>query len=516
MSGTTYQDVGQAANLAVGSRLAPASAGGTNTVAIANGQFQNVFENAGPDASFGVTSEIFLQNYSTNSTYTIDPGAAVGSFSSKSELALNVSSNGSAITFMAYNPQTSYSSTGTGGIAAVTTGGNNNLGLIDISNSNTPGVPDPTTGVNASAYRSVAQVRVSALLTDASGSLTTSSGLSVTDTNAYSGNNGRAVVLYNGQYYIVGNAGNSGTGVTGATLSALAQNTGVQTITPGSVSANSTVVGACSGTFGAAKGYQCGFNPNSSSTTGDKTGKDDNFRGLTVGPNGSLFVSKGSGSNGVDTVYQVSGISNPSTATVAIASGFPTTGAAATGLTGAPFGLWFANSTTLYVAYEGGDKIAGASSALANEGGLVKYSLNNSGNWIEDYAIQSGLGSFTGGAVGSDTGSTTFYTDGLRNLTGKLNSNGTVTLYAVTSTVTDSGAGGNWDQGANQDQVVSLTDTLGATSGSGEAFNVLETSASGTVYRGVALAPVPLPASSWLLLSSVFGLGVTMRKRRAN
>ena len=308
MSGTTYQDVGQAANLAVGSRLAPASAGGTNTVAIANGQFQNVFENAGPDASFGVTSEIFLQNYSTNSTYTIDPGAAVGSFSSKSELALNVSSNGSAITFMAYNPQTSYSSTGTGGIAAVTTGGNNNLGLIDISNSNTPGVPDPTNGVNASAYRSVAQVSVSALLTDASGSLTTSSGLSVTDTNAYSGNNGRAVVLYNGQYYIVGNAGNSGTGVTGATLSALAQNTGVQTITPGSVSANSTVVGACSGTFGAAKGYQCGFNPNSSSTTGDKTGKDDNFRCLTVGPNGSLFVSKGSGSNGVDTVYQVSGI----------------------------------------------------------------------------------------------------------------------------------------------------------------------------------------------------------------
>ena len=36
----------------------------------------------------------------------------------------------------------------------------------------------------------------------------------------------------------------------------------------------------------------------------DKAGKDNNFRGLTIF-NSTLYITKGSGSNGVDTVYQV-------------------------------------------------------------------------------------------------------------------------------------------------------------------------------------------------------------------
>jgi hypothetical protein len=516
VSGTTYQDVGQAATLTPGSLLAPATAGGTNTVAIANGQYQSVFLNDGPDASFGVTSQVFLQNYSTGATLNIDAGSLVGSFSSKSELALNVSGDGSAITFMGYVPTLSYSSSGTNGVAAVATGGTNNLGLLDISNSNTPGVNDPTNGVNAQAYRGVAQVSLNSLVSAAAGSTTTlssGSGLMVTNTNAYSGNNGRAVVLLNGQYYIVGNAGNSGSGVTGATLTALAQNTGIQTITPGATNPNTTVVGVCTGTAGAAKGYQCGFNANSSSTAGDKTGKDDNFRGLTVS-NGSLYVSKGSGSNGVNTVYQVSGYNSPSSATVSIAPGFPTSGTST-----APFGIWLANSSTMYVAYEGGDSIAGAGGALSSMGGITKYSLVNN-SWKSDYTITSGLAQgFTDGnvAVGADTSATKFYTDGIRNLTGTVNANGTVTLYGVTATLTDSTAGKNWDQGADPDQIVSLTDTVTATTaGPGEAFTTLETSAAGTVYRGVALAPVPLPASVWLLIGGLGGIGGLVRKRGAS
>lgn len=516
VSGTTYQDVGQAATLTAGSLLAPTTANGPNTVAVANGQYQNVFLNVGPDAAFGVTSQVFLQNYSTGATFDINAGSLVTSFSSKSELALNVSSDGSAITFMGYVPTQSYSSAGANGVAAVSTGGNNNLGLLDISNSNTPGVIDPTNGVNAQAYRGVGQVSLSSLVSAAAGStntLSSGSGLLVTDTNAYSGNNGRAVVLLNGQYYIVGNAGNSGSGVSGATLTALAQNTGVQTITPGATNPNTTVVGACTGTAGASKGYQCGYNANPSSTTGDKTGKDDNFRGLTVS-NGSLYVSKGSGSNGVNSVYQVSGYTTPGTASVSIAPGFPTSG---TGT--APFGIWLANSSTMYVAYEGGDSIAGAGGALASMGGITKYSLVNN-SWQADYTITSGLAEgFTDGnvAVGADTSATKFYTDGIRNLTGTVNANGTVTLYAVTATLTDSTAGKNWDQGANPDQIVSLTDTVAAnTAGTGEAFTTLETSAAGTVYRGVAVAPVPLPASVWLLIGGLGGIGGLARKRGAS
>lgn len=242
VSGTTYADVGQAATLQVGSELAATQGSKTaNTTtpntAVANGQYQNVFLNTSTDAAFGVTSQIFLQNYTTNSTVNINAGSLVGSFSSKSELALNVSSDGTAITFSGYNPTQSFSSTaqgaGTSGVAGVSVGGQNNLGLLDISNSNTPALTDPTNTVNATAYRSVGQVSIASLVSAASGStLSSGSGLSVTNTNAYSGNNGRAVVSLNGQYYMAGNAGNSGKDTNAIPLNSLAQNTGVQTIAP--------------------------------------------------------------------------------------------------------------------------------------------------------------------------------------------------------------------------------------------------------------------------------------------
>ncbi len=519
VSGTTYADVGQASTLQVGSELAPTQGSKTaNTTtpntAVANGQYQNVFLNTGTDAAFGVTSQIFLQDYTTNSVVNVNAGSLVGSFSSKSELALNLSSDGTALTFSGYNPTQSFSSSpqgaGTGGVAAVTVGGQSNLGLLDISNSNTPGLTDPTNSVNATAYRSVGQVSLASLLSAASGStLSSGSGLTVTNTNAYSGNNGRAVVSLNGQYYVVGNAGNSGKDTNAAPLNALAQNTGVQTIAPGASSPNSTVVGACSTVSGA--GFQCGYN---SGISGDKTGKDDNFRGLTVF-NGNLYVTKGSGSNGVNSVYEVTGLSNPSTATIAPLAGFPNASTANPTATN-PFGVFLANPTTMYVAYEGGDGIAGAGGTLASKGGLSKYSLVNN-TWTLDYTITGGLGNITGdAAVGGDVGkasTTTFYTDGLRNLTGSVSASGVVTLYAVTATVTDAGAGSGWDQGANPDQVVTLTDNLGATTaGVNEAFTTLETSAEGTVYRGVALTPIPGPLV--LLLSGGLALvGIGRRSR---
>ncbi len=56
--------------------------------------------------------------------------------------------------------------------------------VLDASNSNTPTVVDPTNPVGESVYRAVAQV-------DRTGKF------QFTETNAYSGNNGRAVMLNN-------------------------------------------------------------------------------------------------------------------------------------------------------------------------------------------------------------------------------------------------------------------------------------------------------------------------------
>ena len=81
--------------------------------------------------------------------------------------------------------------------------------------------------------------------------------------------------------------------------------------------------------------------------------------------------------------------------------------------------------------------------------------------------------------------------DGLRQIAGKVNRDGTVTIYAVTSTVSGSG-----DQGADPNQLVVITDSLSAgdaTAAAGETFKVLRTAESGTVLRGVSFAPLGLP-----------------------
>jgi len=49
--------------------------------------------------------------------------------------------------------------------------------------------------------------------------------------------------------------------------------------------------------------------------------------------------------------------------------------------------------------------------------------------------------------------------DGLRNITGIVNGDGTATIYAVTSTVS-----GNGDQGADPNQVMVITDQISAIS----------------------------------------------------
>ena len=75
-------------------------------------------------------------------------------------------------------------------------------------------------------------------------------------------------------------------------------------------------------------------------------------------------------------------------------------------------------------------------------------------------------------------------TDGLRTIAGRVNRNGTVTIWAVTSTVSGGG-----DQGADPNKLVTVTDSLPATSSAGESFRTVEGAGFGQVLRGVSFTP---------------------------
>jgi len=86
-------------------------------------------------------------------------------------------------------------------------------------------------------------------------------------------------------------------------------------------------------------------------------------------------------------------------------------------------------------------------------------------------------------------------TGGCRNITGRRNGDGTVTIYAITSTISANG-----DNGADPDKLVKVTDVLNATTlptGDGDRdrddrighFVTLRSAKAGEVFRGVAFAP---------------------------
>lgn len=448
---------GSAATLAAGQALppvCPSTAACGTAKATDNGTYSslsgtnNVWNNNKADGSFGITSPIFLDQLTGSGTLVNSLGIpatmVTTSFSSKSELALNVSTDGTALTFMAYvAPPNS----------------------IDVSNSNTPLAYDATNPAGGSYYRAVVQV-------GANGAI------QVTPTNSYSGNNGRAAVLAGGLYYMVGN-GNNG----GGTPANIVATEGAQLAIPGqSLATPALSIGdfSISQVINPATGLP--YPP-------DKLGKDNNFRGLTIFGN-SIYLTKGSGSNGLNTVYRVGDKgslptpANSSAAAVTVLPGFPTTLAKASDAQ-YPFGLFFANATTLYVADEGDGTTTNA--ATSTTAGLQKWILT-SGTWTRAYVLQNGLNLGQPYTVTNYPTSLNPATDGLRNIAGKVDGDGTVTIYAITSTVSTNG-----DQGADPNKLVAITDVLANTSAAtaaSEQFTTLKTAAAGEVLRGVSLAPV--------------------------
>ena len=152
--------------------------------------------------------------------------------------------------------------------------------------------------------------------------------------------------------------------------------------------------------------------------------------------------------------------------------------------------------------------------ADAAHAGLEKWSLVG-GSWSLDYTLRNNLigTSYTVSGVNSGQAGTwpTVTTIGLRDLAGRMNPDGTVSLYAVTSTKSASG-----DNGADPNEIVEITDSLAALSlPTSEAFSVFDGPQYGVRYGGVALAPVPEPAAWALMLVGFSALGGALRRRRA-
>jgi hypothetical protein len=166
-----------------------------------------------------------------------------------------------------------------------------------------------------------------------------------------------------------------------------------------------------------------------------------------------------------------------------------------------PFGLWFADDHTLYVCDEGDGTLVTpavngnvADAATLATAGVQKWSLVD-GTWKLQYVLQDGLNIGVPYNVANYPAALNPATDGCRNITGKHNHDGTVTIYAVTSTVSASG-----DQGADPNKLVKVRDLLSATTlptGDGDRdrddrvghFVTIRSAKAGEVLRGVSLAP---------------------------
>ena len=157
-----------------------------------------------------------------------------------------------------------------------------------------------------------------------------------------------------------------------------------------------------------------------------------------------------------------------------------------------PEGIYFANTTTMYLA-DTGDPKKGA----PGDGGIQKWSLTG-GTWTLDYTLidpnfvtditqlhgETGFEALTGEIVGSG-------------------SSAQVELFAVSYTLGDGDPNG----------LYTITDNLDATTETGESFTEMETSGANDVFKGVSFAPVPEPGMYGLILGGLGALAALGRRR---
>lgn len=385
------------ATVQVGDSLPPNCVPLTCQSATSDGTYPFVWNNDIVDSSFGITSKIVLDqltpggvlinslevpNSSQNGVRSTKD-QVVTSFSSKSELALNLSTDGRFVTFLGY-------------VAPIDG--------IDVSNSNTPGIIDPTDPVPGQAFRGVVQV-------DQKGKF------QFTKSESYSGNNGRAAILNNSNgANVIYTAGNGVDPQPDAII-----------IAAGAQILNSEIramVAQSPGLPTPVGSFDITQLPGAKYQAGDKLGKDT-YTNATVDASGKTKAKV-----------------------------FP--------------GLqkWVFDGTQWNRKYT---LQAGLSLGIPYSSLITGYPTGNN----DVRTAQSGKPAPWNPATG-----------GLRNITGRVNSDGTVTIWGITSTVS-----GNGDQGVDPNQLVMITDTLSASTPAGESFTVVRRAGFGEVLRGVSFTP---------------------------
>jgi hypothetical protein len=216
-----------------------------------------------------------------------------------------------------------------------------------------------------------------------------------------------------------------------------------------------------------------------------------------------VYLTKGSGSNGVNTVYFIdttgracpdgTGLPQPGAPLPAAPIAYNPALLQTEGVT--PYNM----CVLLYVADEGnGDNTFATATgthtgaAAQTTAGLQKWVFNGT-SWSLAYTLSAGLNlgdpyTVRGYPAGDNPATGLPWapaTDGLRNITGRVNPNGTVTIWGITSTVS-----GNGDQGADPNRLVAITDhPASAAPAPGESFVTVRQTGYGQVLRGVSFTP---------------------------
>lgn len=396
----------------------------------------------------GTSSATLAGTLTLPQTTVGDQNAISGEYGSSSEGFLSLSTNGQYLTLMGY------------GINAAQYNANPSIySSCTTSDCSSSALAQSTSLSTASNYIP----RVVALIS-ANGTVDTSTAVA----NVFNGNNARGAVTTNGQTFYI-----SGQGQSGDTTE------GVFVVQKGSSSA--TAINTSYDTRSVQIiGNQLYVSQDS------KVGTGQTAYIATLGSAGNLPT--GSTAASVLPGLSTGSKNSPMPGTIALANGNGNSVNASSGnIFLSPENYFLANATTMYVADSGDPKAGGL-----GDGGLQKWTLSN-GTWSLDYTLSTGLN-----LVSEKTGSGT---SGLFGLTGEVVGN-QVELFATNSTLTDLG----------QTYLYGISDTLSATSASqvtGESFSVLATAAADTDFKGVAFAPVPLPASLLLFFSGLCALAAT-------